>query len=241
MAAGRTVAQGSVADVLASTRPAAMWVKVGDLAAGAETLERAGLLRRARRGPPPRRGRRRPGRVRHPRARGRRPVPDRAASGRDQPGGRLLRPDRTSRGAQLMTRLVGAELQRIAARRLVRLTVVLAFVGIALGGLAAFVWSDSLSEADYQQRVDRGEGAGGGTGGPDRELPRGARRDSGRGDPGRRRQAVLPGQGPRDCRRSSIPPQPPPRRAPGCERSARGRRLGAGRLARRAPSSRHGA
>ena len=32
VAHGRTVAQGSVADVLASTRPAAMWVKVTDLA-----------------------------------------------------------------------------------------------------------------------------------------------------------------------------------------------------------------
>jgi ABC-2 type transport system ATP-binding protein len=43
VAAGRTVAHGSVADVLASARPAAMRVKVGDLAAGAETLRRAGF------------------------------------------------------------------------------------------------------------------------------------------------------------------------------------------------------
>jgi ABC-2 type transport system ATP-binding protein len=43
VSAGRTVAQGSVKDVLASTRPAAMWVKVGDLAAGAATLRRAGF------------------------------------------------------------------------------------------------------------------------------------------------------------------------------------------------------
>ena len=43
VSAGRTVAQGSVGDVLASARPAAMWVKVGDLAAGAETLRRAGF------------------------------------------------------------------------------------------------------------------------------------------------------------------------------------------------------
>jgi ABC-2 type transport system permease protein len=50
-------------------------------------------------------------------------------------------------------RLVVAELRRIAARRLVRLTVVLAVVGIALGGVAAFVWSDSLPEQEYQQRV----------------------------------------------------------------------------------------
>ena len=52
-----------------------------------------------------------------------------------------------------MTRLVVAELSRIAARRLVRLTVVLAIVGIALGGVAAFVWSDALPEQVYQQRV----------------------------------------------------------------------------------------
>ena len=52
-----------------------------------------------------------------------------------------------------MTRLLAAEMRRIAARRLVRLTVVLTFAGIVLGGLAAFVWSDSLSEAAYQQRV----------------------------------------------------------------------------------------
>ena len=52
-----------------------------------------------------------------------------------------------------MTRLVVAELRRIAARRLVRLTVVLAIVAIALGGAAAFVWSDALPEQVYQQRV----------------------------------------------------------------------------------------
>jgi ABC-2 type transport system permease protein len=50
-------------------------------------------------------------------------------------------------------RLVVAELRRIAARRLVRLTVVLAALGIALGGVAAFVWSDALPEQVYQQRV----------------------------------------------------------------------------------------
>jgi hypothetical protein len=50
-------------------------------------------------------------------------------------------------------RLVVAELRRIAARRLVRLTVVLAIAGIALGGVAAFVWSDSLPEQTYQERV----------------------------------------------------------------------------------------
>jgi ABC-2 type transport system permease protein len=52
-----------------------------------------------------------------------------------------------------VTRLVVAELRRIAARRLVRLTVVLAVVGIAVGGIAAFVWSDALPEQVYQQRV----------------------------------------------------------------------------------------
>jgi hypothetical protein len=56
-----------------------------------------------------------------------------------------------------MTRLLVAELRRVAARRLVRLSVVVAFVGIALGGVAAFVWSDSLSEEAYQQRVDDAE------------------------------------------------------------------------------------
>jgi len=43
VAGGRTVAHGSVADVLAGTRPSAMWVKVRDIAAGADTLQRAGL------------------------------------------------------------------------------------------------------------------------------------------------------------------------------------------------------
>ena len=47
VAAGRTVAQGSVAEVLASTRPAAMWVKVADLAGGAATLQRSGLAAHA--------------------------------------------------------------------------------------------------------------------------------------------------------------------------------------------------
>jgi ABC-2 type transport system ATP-binding protein len=43
VAGGRTVAHGSVADVLASTRPAAMWVRVADNLAGTSTLQRAGL------------------------------------------------------------------------------------------------------------------------------------------------------------------------------------------------------
>jgi len=52
-----------------------------------------------------------------------------------------------------MVWLVLAELRRIASRRLVRLTVVLGFIGIVLGGTAAFVWSESISEETYQQRV----------------------------------------------------------------------------------------
>ena len=52
-----------------------------------------------------------------------------------------------------MTRLLVAELRRVAARRVVRLTVVLACLGIAAGGVAAFAFSASLSEAEYQQRV----------------------------------------------------------------------------------------
>jgi ABC-2 type transport system permease protein len=53
-----------------------------------------------------------------------------------------------------MIRLVAAELQRIAARRLVRVTVLVAAVGIALGGLAAFAFSGSLAEEGYQRRVE---------------------------------------------------------------------------------------
>ena len=56
-----------------------------------------------------------------------------------------------------MGRLMIAELRRIAARRLVRLTVVLALVGIAAGGLAAFAFSDSLPEEAYQARVAEAE------------------------------------------------------------------------------------
>ena len=44
---GRTVAQGSVAEVLARTRPAAVWVKVADLGAGADALRRSGLAAEA--------------------------------------------------------------------------------------------------------------------------------------------------------------------------------------------------
>jgi len=52
-----------------------------------------------------------------------------------------------------MARLLAAELRRIASRRLVRLTVVLALIGIALGGILAFARSSSLAESTYQQRV----------------------------------------------------------------------------------------
>jgi ABC-2 type transport system ATP-binding protein len=47
VAKGRTVTEGSVADVLAASRPAAMWVKVTDIVAGALTLQRAGLVAEA--------------------------------------------------------------------------------------------------------------------------------------------------------------------------------------------------
>ena len=53
-----------------------------------------------------------------------------------------------------MIRLIVAELQRIAARRLVRVTVLVALVGIVLGGVAAFAFSGSLSEEAYQRRVE---------------------------------------------------------------------------------------
>ena len=52
-----------------------------------------------------------------------------------------------------MTRLLVAELRRVATRRLVRLTFVLAVVGIALGGVAAFVWSDSMSTTTYEHKA----------------------------------------------------------------------------------------
>src|SRR3954469_16741259 len=42
IAGGRTVSQGSVAEVLAITRPAAMWVKVTDLHGAMDSLHRAG-------------------------------------------------------------------------------------------------------------------------------------------------------------------------------------------------------
>jgi ABC-2 type transport system permease protein len=52
-----------------------------------------------------------------------------------------------------MPALLAAELRRISSRRLVQLTVALALIGAVLGGVAAFAFSGSLSEAEYQQRV----------------------------------------------------------------------------------------
>jgi ABC-2 type transport system permease protein len=52
-----------------------------------------------------------------------------------------------------MTRLVRAELRRIAARRLVRVTLLLCAIAIVLGGCVAFATTGSLSEAKFDQRV----------------------------------------------------------------------------------------
>jgi hypothetical protein len=56
-----------------------------------------------------------------------------------------------------MIRLVLAELQRIAGRRLVRVTVLVAVLGIAVGGGAAFAFSASLSPEEHQRRVEEAE------------------------------------------------------------------------------------
>ena len=180
VAHGRTVAQGSVADVLASTRPSAMWVKVADLV-GRRGDARAGRARRrARRRPHPGRRRRRGGRARHPRTRGRRPVPDRAAAGRDQPRGRLLRPDRPARGEQRVTRLRGRRAPpdrgpapRPADRR--------------SSPSSASPWAASprscgatrCPSSVYQQRVVEAKARQVAAGGPDRTLPAGPRRRPG--------------------------------------------------------------
>ena len=52
-----------------------------------------------------------------------------------------------------MTRLLIAELRRAAARRLVRVTVVVACLGIVIGGVVAFVATGSVTETAYRQRV----------------------------------------------------------------------------------------
>lgn len=56
-----------------------------------------------------------------------------------------------------MTALLRAELRRVAARRLVRRTVLLVIAAIAIGGIIAFVTTSSLSDADYRQRVATAE------------------------------------------------------------------------------------
>jgi ABC-2 type transport system permease protein len=56
-----------------------------------------------------------------------------------------------------MIRLVVAELQRIAGRRLVRVTVLVAVLGIAVGGGAAFAFSAPLSPEEHQRRVEEAE------------------------------------------------------------------------------------
>ena len=52
-----------------------------------------------------------------------------------------------------MTRLLRAEIRRIASRRLVRRTMLLVAVAIAAGGILAFATTSALSDATYQQRV----------------------------------------------------------------------------------------
>ena len=52
-----------------------------------------------------------------------------------------------------MNALVIAELRRIAARRAVRLAVLLVAIGIAAGGVIAFATTSSLPQATYEQRV----------------------------------------------------------------------------------------
>jgi ABC-2 type transport system permease protein len=52
-----------------------------------------------------------------------------------------------------MTRLVRAELRRIAARRLVRVTVLLVAIAIVVGGILAFTTTSSLPEATFERRV----------------------------------------------------------------------------------------
>ena len=99
VAGGRTVTQGSVAEVLASARPAAMWVKVADLVGGAGHTA-------AGRAPPRRRtvtasasdvvAERAEWITRALVADG--SLPERAAPGRDQSRGRVLRPHRPDHG-----------------------------------------------------------------------------------------------------------------------------------------------
>jgi hypothetical protein len=53
--------------------------------------------------------------------------------------------------------LVAAEVRRVSARRLVRVTVLLAVLAIAIGGVLAFLKTEHISEATYQQRVATAE------------------------------------------------------------------------------------
>jgi hypothetical protein len=54
-----------------------------------------------------------------------------------------------------VSRLVAAELRRIAARRLVRVVLLLAIVGVLVGGVISFVATDSLSEDAYRERIEQ--------------------------------------------------------------------------------------
>src|SRR5581483_9020270 len=104
---------------------------------------------------PPPRGGRPPGTGRpcHPGSRRPGPLPLGAAPGRDESRGRLLRPDRRRCGGRLVTALIAAEFKRIAARRAVRLCVLVAAVGIVAAGVIAFATSSSVSDATYRQEV----------------------------------------------------------------------------------------
>ena len=53
-----------------------------------------------------------------------------------------------------MIRMVRAEFRRMLARRLFRVVVLLAAIGVAGGGLLAFSRTSALSEASYQRRVE---------------------------------------------------------------------------------------
>ena len=52
-----------------------------------------------------------------------------------------------------MTALIAAEFKRIAARRAVRLSVLLVAVGIVAAGVIGFATSSSVSDATYRQQV----------------------------------------------------------------------------------------
>jgi hypothetical protein len=56
-----------------------------------------------------------------------------------------------------MIRLLRAEVRRVLARRLVRATVLIAALGLVVGGVVAFATSASLPESTYQRRVHAAE------------------------------------------------------------------------------------